>query len=92
MSDLDARELLKQADKYTRYSRACDTARVKIRLGEKPAMSGGILGFFRREKGYPDLTFTAEETSAIYEALYVAEKTFDDRVKQFEERVKVVEP
>jgi hypothetical protein len=65
----DARQILNEADRHRRQADAADLARTKIRLGEKPSMSRGILGF--RTEGHTELVFTADETHALYEALIV---------------------
>jgi len=63
------REALDMVDRYERTSRGAENARGSIRLGQQPAMRSGVLGLWRKRPEGRDYPFTAEETSAIYEAL-----------------------
>lgn len=71
MSDATPRELLAIADRHKRLADAADSARAKIRLGERPVQRGGLLGFLRRQPHQVDVFFDADETAAIYDALAI---------------------
>jgi len=74
-------------DRYERTSRGAEDARGSIRLGQKPGMRGGVLGFWRRHPEGHDYPFTAEETSAIYEALYIVREDFARKASALEATV-----
>jgi hypothetical protein len=84
------RELLEQADRYRSWERAAEHARVLIRLGEKPKMSKGLFGFFKRESGYSDIEFDREVTSVIYDALADVRNKYAQKAKELEDKVTVV--
>lgn len=81
------RELLEQADRYRKWERDAEHARVLIRLGEKPKMSNGIFGFFKRETGYSDIEFNRDVTSAIYDALADVRNQYAQKAFELENQV-----
>lgn len=81
------REALDMVDRYERTSHGAENARGSIRLGQQPAMRGGVLGFWRRHPEGHDYPFTAEETSAIYEALATVRDDFARKARDLEATV-----
>lgn len=70
MSDVKAlRGQLAEADRLRAIASESESARVKIRLGERPIVRRGVLGFWRRSEVLPEQSFTQAETNAIYDAL-----------------------
>lgn len=90
MSNNPARDLLAQADHHRKTAAAAETARVRIRLGERPQTRRGLLGFWREEVPHPT-EFDAAETHAIYEALAIVRENNARAAAANEARVTVTE-
>ena len=84
-----ARDILAKADYFQSLERAADTARVKIRLGAKPVMRLGLLGFLGRSDSR-ELFFSGEETDAIYSALGKVGMESRELARDYEARVTTV--
>jgi hypothetical protein len=62
------RDLLARADRHRKIARGADMGRVHIRLGRKPRVEQ------RRTFRIDTTVFTAEMTTALYEALGIVER------------------
>lgn len=88
MSDVKAlRGQLAEADRLRAIAAESESARVKIRLGERPIVRRGVLGFWRPSEVLPEQSFTQAETNAIYDALA---KVRDDAQRRADEIEKAI--
>lgn len=85
------RGLINAADRHRRVANAAESARVKIRLGEKPVTSRGRLWFKPQEPTHHVTQFDEAETSAIYEALAKVRDENNAAADNLEQRVSVAE-
>ena len=86
-AELTPRKLLALADQHRGTAAAAEWARTKIRLGEEPIMSGGLLRFKKNPGDYRELTFTAAEVAAIYQALAKVRQDEEQLADSYEARV-----
>ncbi|RHA38723.1 hypothetical protein [Cellulomonas rhizosphaerae] len=92
MTEQTPRELLAEADQQRALADGADWAMTKIRLGEKPEVRKGRVGFWRRHKEDPSvrpLEFTAAATSALYLALAEVRGNATRKADELEARVGV---
>ena len=80
------REILNQADRLHRTSRAAEDLRVAIRLGRKPRLRRGILAWTGARKEH---TLTTDETNAVYDALADVRDRMGREARALEESVAV---
>lgn len=78
----DVRRLLARADQHRTTAQAADSARCKIRLGQRPVQRRGLLRFMPKRPTDYVTEFTAAETTAIYRALWIVEQ--DERAAAVE--------
>ncbi|HEY3559638.1 MAG TPA: hypothetical protein VGL05_19350 [Kribbella sp.] len=88
MTDVKAlRDKLAEVDRQRRIADEAESARGKIRLGQRPVQRFGLLAFLSRTDPWPDQHFSQEETNAIYDALAVVRENARKRAAEIEKQI-----